>query len=515
MPTTRGRKKTGGGKRKATKSNRDPRHHETFLNMELLDDKKRSNNRECLEKFQGGNKDTFLGPDQTKTYPCLGVPAEKVDGFVNLIDPNTAYGRLSRPARIPGKCPTIPDGTDEEQGILQKFWDGEFKVSEEEVAELGLQFTATRDNVSLEISFSCNELGKSQHGRYQMRVVGGMDPSAQRWWGCQNGKILRRLNGRILHHYLRQRGWLLCSDMLQLVCVGLKKTFESKRHKSTRLDICILEGDILRNMHVPGGISRVDHLVCVGKALAAIGNQDDEALEHYIAALSDIGKANGGKWVFNDERTLGIIRDLLALHHDAAYHSGQADKGGLVAAKKDIKLAVGLHFLVNSGGNKLETVDEKTEKLNDWYFNRGTDYIRLIQRKLRSKKGETIATSTHNNLLCQALFCGSVSKYKKTILSIFLEQMNVSHNLLPKDMLFPTENSMILATISICDYCDKKSEPNDYFLECSTCKQVCYCSKDCQLRDWWKYHKRSLWHEENGEYYLRSKSCCWLLCSSV
>lgn len=40
-----------------------------------------------------------------------------------------------------------------------------------------------------------------------------------------------------------------------------------------------------------------------------------------------------------------------------------------------------------------------------------------------------------------------------------------------------------------CDYCAKGEEADVKFKACSKCKDVCYCSRDCQVAHW-KVHKK-------------------------
>jgi hypothetical protein len=195
-------------------------------------------------KKDGENTIVTLKPS-TESLASLGVPTAQIRSLSNLISPDSAYRKLPRPATLP-HCTFSAKNEDAQKAAL-KLWNGDFVVGylesedrlelsagfdDEDVAE---EFRGPLINVTLKRRVLQNQLGAEMGSAGMGSNTSGYVP---RFGAALYEKHKHTLVCRVLHHFIRQHGFMLIWTIVEMALVLLESKYKNKNKKylEPRLD---------------------------------------------------------------------------------------------------------------------------------------------------------------------------------------------------------------------------------------------------------------------------------------
>lgn len=502
--------------------------------------------------MRGGNPFNPLDgslDDGSDEVECLGIAPYLIrrdeNGkriFDNLIVKDSAFGKLPRPAALPvADCPISVSNNLDCQELVTRLWDGNFAFK---IAEPIPRTRQDKLEITVWVRSEASE-DITALGQIVYRFVPGGNTSLQ----CKftdaierylNEQQMSLLGVRVMHHILRQFGWMLSWLFLETVC-GVISAFwsQSKKYKRLNLDLLIIKADLMYN--IPSSESRAsiaDTKAFIAEQLDAQGRfsdseelsieisssqataqnerarayfragisckrdvRYDDSLEHMLQGLRIITSGSGNfDWNHGDANA--GITNLLLLHHEI-YQDKQEESyegRGIHKLGSEEILYASLACLLSKSKFVSETCG-----ISDIIPQNQLDIFaqRLKSAYHKPKKAKQI--------LLRAFRSKSTLDYKKVVRDAMKERDMVL-KLEKRDAVAKTDEltkrikAKVRALRDIkdkphntflrnCNNCFMLEPPNDIFKNCQ-CHTVCFCSKECQVENW-KVHKRTCpWHIE-------------------
>lgn len=485
-----------------------------------------------------------LGTDQHLS--CLGVPPVKIPGFVNLFSTveGSIYAKLPRPALLPGKCPIQLDHPASQEAVM-KFWDGNFKVAFYDPSKDGADkmlchpriedkdvhtLLAETSDPNYHLSFGIKlETDFMLDGEWKIPVHRKLHMTAAL---IQQMSFDERelLESRILHHFLRQYGWILSDRVLQSMWTCAAMAIRGrKKYAATFLDLCLLQSDILLNLPYKQriGLQIMGAGICrIGEALEATktetgghyfleaaslyweaverflpqdGVADTEILKRVAKNLRQADRRQEGMEYmlkclracgselanFQTDKINHVLSELVIHQSEMDLWLGQLRVGkGKYKRNDDEKVFDGLRALLLAA--RFQSHQEEVDTFLREFPRVHTPLQKHLTKPKKAKQALLQIIQTSSDL----------EEYKRGILAT---QRSVSLWFYPPSPPNPSaqknrqkEAQKAARTFvklqgkrlqQFCGGCGKR-ELEERFATCGRCKIEAYCSNDCQRADW-------------------------------